>query len=732
MTTRTLLVTLAASLAPLYAQQPAAPATTAQLFTELARPLPSKPTASPEQRAQLMGALALLPQDVSDFAVLTNVGGNLLRLAESGTFPELQVGDLPRELLALDNIALAGTAATPATYALLRHSLVSLSTLSSSMQLAETWAAEARRELADTIIEELLLRADAGMPQPQGASQGVHLPASYSIITCKPGGEGLLQYLYELQLREMRAETPEGVSLVEDAAGFTGIRIDVAKAFHTELEEATRNMAPRRREMLMQQLSQHPIHLLTRLQGNALITALCQDPQDLKLAASPAESLLATDKLAGCDARLGEGLIAAARISPELAAVCRAAHTEPSAHLAAGISAVFTRLAEQEPTNKEVYEKAAAGISFLSNAVQDLTRPVTQPSTLLIWCDGNLHLSATSDALGCSYRPGELRLAAMAEAPQTSLYAESTPMQTGLTPPESRALVDAAFATAEGFALTLAEDERRQANNTLSTIRAFVPELGSIAAAGSTICRGLNGHAALVMDSTLAPLPAVPGAQPGLQAEAPRFALYAGVSERNKLAEGWADLKASAAQLAVKLGAPAEIINLLPITTRQVGNAMSYSITLPFFTQDAVPSVAVTDTGLTLGSSVNLTTLVAESATGTTPFAGGAFALKFAPLAKTLRSLATALDHDAEEAIPAANSEVRLEKESGEAVLVNSPEGPALLCYRSRFTSPEDAADTLSTAAAVFEFASTVAEGLFGTSTVENGQHTLHVEVKMK
>ncbi len=732
MTTRTILLTLAATVAPLYARQPASPAPAAQAFTSLAA-LPAPATATAEQRAQVFNALALLPPNISDAAVLTNVGGNLLKLAESGKLPEFSPGDVPAELLALDNIALASTPATPATYALLQHALVSLSTVQSTLELSEGWTEDARAELRDAIIEELLLRADAATAQPDNAAEGTRIPAGYVILTSRPGEEAMLKECSSLLLADLQGANQPGITPVNEVNGFSGIRMDVTETYKEELDEATKGMAPRRREQLLDELAKHPLHILTRLQGNALIIATCENPQELHLAATPAESLLGTNKLAACDANLGRGMIAASFVSPELANIGSAFHSQPGLHLMGGIGAVFTRLAEAEPANKEAYEKAAAAAAFMGAELQKLTRPVTQPSFMQMWCDGDLHLVATCDAQGCTYAPGALRLASMAAAPETALYVESTPLQTGLTPPDTSAVIDAAFALAEGFALTLDGDDGRKVDNAIGTVKAFAPELRSLAAAGSTICSGLNGQVAFVMDSAYTPIPPVAGAHPGTEAHAPRFALYAGVSDRSKLGSGWEELRTSAAQMAVKLGAPGEIIDFLPITEKQMGAATSYSLTLPFFTQDAVPSIAVTDTGLTLGSSVNLTTQVAQNATGTTPFAGGVFALRFEPLARTLRSLATALDHDAEEAEPVATSNVRLEKDKGVVIAtVGGEDGPTSVFLSTTLAAEDDTADKLSTAAAVFEFASSIAEGMYGSSTIENGTHTLHVRVKMK
>ncbi len=727
MTTRTILLTLAATVAPLYAQQPTAPIAAAQVFTALATP-PLSTAATPVQRAQVFNALALLPADIANVAVLTNVGGNLLRLAESGKLPELSVGDIPAELLALDNIALATAPATPASYALMQRVLVGMSTVDSGLQLAEEWAPHAKDNISDTIIEELLLRADRDSALPEGAAENAHVPASYLILTAKAGKEGMLQECAGLLLSDLRESGKTGVTPVEADNGFSGVRIDVVETYREELDAATQDMAPRRRAQLLEQLAKHPVCLLTRQQGNALIIALCEKPQDIRLAGTPEESVLATNMLAACDPNLGKGMIAAAHVSKELAAIGNELNSRPGINLAHGVSSVFTRLAEADSANKPTYERAAHALQFISGELQGLMRPITQPCTMQMWCDGDLHLTLSGDAQGCNYKEGLLRLTAMADAPATTLYMESTPMQLGVTPPDAEALIDAAFNVAEGFTLTLKGEERTQAEAALATTKSFVPELRALAEAASIIHSGLNGEVAFVLDSVQGQLPKLSAEQPGMaEAAIPRFSLYAGVSDRRQLALGWDALRATAGQVAARLGAAPTIINMLPISARPVGAAMSYSLALPFLTPETLPSLAVTNAGLALGTSANLNLRMVESATGSQPFAGGVFALKFAPLAKTLRSLATAIDPAPEEAVPVASSRVRLENlnDSLTVSLIENAE------TRER-TRLQEAADELSTAAAVFEHASSVAEGVYGASTVENGQHVIRMEIKMK
>ncbi len=738
MTTRSILVAMAVSLAPLYAQQEAAPASVptsaAQVFTALATPAAAQPAATPEQRAQVFNALALLPQDIADFAVLTQLGDNMKKLAACGKLPAMDASCLPPELLALDNAALASTQATPATYALLQHALVVLNTVADSFTLAYGWASEARQELEDTIIEELVQRADALSTLGDNATEGVHLPASYVVFTSKPGEEAVLQEAAKGILQDIQQPNRPGVTVVNDVNGFSGIHMNVVETYKAELEEATSEMAPRRKEQLLQELAKHPVHILVRQQGNALILGLCEDPQELKLAATPAESLLATDKLAACDATLNKGMIAAVHTSPQLAALGNEINIRPTLRMAEGISTVFTKLAEKEPAHKDAYEKAAAAVNLLSGELGKFIRPVTQPGTMQMWCDGDLHLSATGDAQGCSYSPGTLRLAAMADAPATTFYMESTPVHMGLAPADDKSLLEAVFSAAEGFALTLKPEKRPEAEAALQMAKAFIPDLQALAAAGCTMGSGLDGQVAFVLDAAPGMLPQFSATQPGsVHAEIPRMALYAGVKDRSKLGSGWDEALTAAGQVAAKFGLPPTIIHMLPVARTQVGSAMSYSLALPFSLQGVSPSLAVADTGVALGSSPELNTQVVESATGTAPFAGAVFALKFKPLAQTLRSLATALDPTPEEAEPVADSKVKLDIKDDELVaVVGGEDGPTTLFVQGARSDVQEMADKLSTAATIFEYISAMSEGVYGTSTIENGQSTLKVDVKLK
>ncbi len=733
MKTHTTLLMLAASLAPLYAVQPSAAATAAQEFTALANtPAQGGMAATPELRAAVFNALALLPDTISDFAVATAVGDNLTRLARSGVCPELTTDALPAELLALDNIAVATTMATPATYSGVTKAVEYSRTVMTAMEIALNWTLNAHPAAAQIVTQETQLQTQALGHEAANHLQGIELPPTYVVLTCKPGQEGVLQSLYDEFISRTKAEGEDWITPVQDANGFTGARFEPGKRYGASgPAETNADGTPISafEKTLRDEIDKRSYFIMARLQGNALILALCEDPAELKLASSPGDSLLSTNLTSPADVNLGKDMLGMLHVSKELAAVNYAAHNGYVLNLAAIMSKVFIKLGERDVADQTTFRKASHGMEVLAGQFHRFTdRHIQQPTTMQAWSDGDLHLLSTCDAQGCSFRPSELKLAALADEAQTTLYAENTPLHLSTPLPNFNTVAEAALDVAAGVTLTLAENERAQAAGAIATVRQFMPELRAFADAAATMGYGLNGHMAFVLDATHTSLPPIVGAEPDIQADIPRFTFYAQVTNRGQIASGWNALLTAAGQVVSKLGASPMLVNMLPITPTHMGNATSYAIALPFFTQDFVPSLTISDTGLALGSSARLNTQVVQSATGNTPFAGSAFAFKFAPLARSLRSLATAIDPTPEEAEPVASSMIRLMDDDDAAVRAyahTKASTPATAATRQ-----QQAADKLSTAASIFEQLSSVAEGVYGTATIENGLHTLRIKVK--
>ncbi len=727
---RSLLLITAASAAPLLAQQPRLPEPAVQVFSALAAPTAAA-QASAEERAAVFSALALLPQDVSSAYVLCDVGGNIQRLAKHSILLDLRTDEVPAELLAIDNIAFAASAASPATCAFLAALMDKIRTRDAVESMAGAWKNEARAELADTIVQALTEGAMAAAGQLSMSEQALGMPVGYAVVTTKPGAEQALQALYAIALAHLEQAQQPWISRVENENGFCGIRLDLGKKHEQNLAEGIVVDSPEE-QVFAAEMARHKVCILLRIQGNALILAVCEDPQQVQLADTPAQSVLATELMADCDSRLNKGLVMAAHLSPEMEALSQGSAN--ISHLAEGMRAVFRKLAEVDAAHKESYDKAGAAVEPLSHALQALSSASSHPTDVQVWSDGNLHLAATADARGSSYRPGVLRLAALADAPKTAFYAECTPVQRGFSLPGKAALPAAALALAEGVALTLHENRGKQLREGLAAAATIKPELKGIASAALAIGRGLDGQLALVLDSAHGPLPPIAEAPHAPEADIPRLALYAGVSNRSQLLSGWESMKAATRAAAAKLGHNTGAFGMLPLVPTHEGQTTRYQLALPIFTMDTAPSLALSDTGLAVGSSANLTRQMLTSATGTIDFAGAVFAFRLTPLARSLRSLATALDTTPEEAEPAADSKVRLEHgDKGiPSEVLNSEEGPVVAHVSTRLAGQQRLADRLSHAAAILEQASAVARSVYGTSTVEGDKHRIRIDVQLK
>lgn len=96
------------------------------------------------------------------------------------------------------------------------------------------------------------------------------------------------------------------------------------------------------------------------------------------------------------------------------------------------------------------------------------------------------------------------------------------------------------------------------------------------------------------------------GGSPAQMVPVPRIVLSCGVQNRAGLNEGWNLLLHAAEQSLQKLGQDTSFLNELPVTTTASGEAALYTLALPFNCPDMSPTIAVTDSRLTIGSSAAL------------------------------------------------------------------------------------------------------------------------------
>lgn len=308
------------------------------------------------------------------------------------------------------------------------------------------------------------------------------------------------------QFKKYAAEeaTKRGITFTEgDYAGlhWQGLHFDGATLVKF-LEDDREHMTASEIEMaqaVSPGLAGREASILVAMQGNKLIISICTDPaKELKLAKTPQESILATDKVAFADARLDK--------NPDLLFYVDKKFQE----------ALSAEIASQLGGGKITLPGINA--DTLVNSYVDMLKMV-QPAAVtgILWQDKGIHAEMAYGQDKTINPNATLKLAAMADLPSTILYGESISTQAGLK--TSQAYVGHSLRQlASAFAL---------------------PELATLWQGVETITEGLHGDMAVIVDNQ-GTLPADMVPAPELaQLQVPRIGFYASVQNRDSILAGW-------------------------------------------------------------------------------------------------------------------------------------------------------------------------------------------------
>lgn len=740
---RTTLLLMAATAAPLYAQQ-AAPME--QVFTTLAATAET-PAASLAQRAAALPALAVIPDNCEIAVTFSHIGDMAGKMAEAGMFGKLDE-PLPQEILNFDSVAIAATSGTTEALVKTFYPLSSEGSGNGSLLslLSEAWTSQADAAYAPVIKDEMnKARTAAWESMLKNLGENGHLSPIYVALTAKPGQEGLMQQWYTMAVSSLMSNADEemGVSAVDGE--FMGLRFQLKDTIEIDEEYDDKED-----KAVKANLAQHNVYLLFKMQGKALVCIICEDPAEIRLAQTPEDSLLASDKLAFCDANIDKPILHASYVTPEISNIWNECQLAPYRLSARTVETIFSSLARLGGENQNAFTKAAEGLHQLAELfLEKLPYKETQPSAAQVWLDGrNLkaEISCTAPE-GAAYLPGQLQLTGMAEKPGVILYAEGTcgTYASHAALPPASDLADKAMDVARGAILSLKTEEQDKASAFLSMVSPFLPDATQLATTLVSICQGLGNSNALVLDSA-GSIPPVLGGKPGNTIAMPRLSFYAGVKDRAKLSAGWDSILGIAGNVATRLGTDPAVIQMLPIVPKVDGNTASYSVALPWFTPDMAPNVTLNDTGFTMGSSADLNGQVLASATGSFAFEGTVFNLQFAPLATTLRGIAQLMQEKAdsekaaeeaalEEATPVAEAPAEDAGDAGNIADAPSDDADALAEEEEDYEeedysnweyyepSPaERTADNARQAADAAEWVARYANNMSATHTISKGR----------
>lgn len=605
MTMRHTLLLLAATAAPLYAQQDTAalPAPAQEAPAAGETPAAAQParTAAPDsrldRRVNALPALALMPADVD----MVTATGNL-----SPIFGSILPINLPSHL----SIAIGSSGITTD---ILLQALNSTNLITSENET-----------LFNTLLKTL------------GPVRDQKIAPAYIILNFDDQ-DSLGQ---TPTFPEYLAEDPDMSIYCTPAEinGFTGVKFDLTAWVKDSLQEEEEALTPESKAWL-EALQGRSLYVMSRQEGISRVLAIAEDPAELKLAATPAESVLATDKIAEADST-PDGLLLFCYAGPQACQrTARLSQETFIAQLSALLNPQLTVRQDASEAEKEAIQKARQGFEFLKNAYLNLKpESIIHPCTIKLWYDGtsiwdggSIHWEQKSDAGKAHFEQAPQRLVQQSQDPMTALYLESTACKVEGAPTATE-LLTACEQLAAGLAVGSQEGtsgiNSAELKQALALYQMFKPQLLKVGEGLGILQEGLGNSAALVVKAQ--PDPQFPAAA----------ACYAPVTNGAKLTEGWKLILDTVTTATIAFGGNTNILPVLSATGQEIQGGHSYTIALPNNTPACTPTVFVTENALVLSSTPELSTELEQTATGTQTFSGVRLTLNLEPTALIARSVA--------------------------------------------------------------------------------------------
>ncbi len=665
MNIRATLLFLAATTLPAIAQHPV-PVPQAQ---EAAVTSPAD-SISPEllnRRAQVLNSLALLPADIGDFVTLANLGENLTRLAFHSTSRYFTVDDIDEKLLGIDNVTIASSRANAESYAALATLLANFYVLRELEMPLTEWGTHLSKTASHTVLSSVLRHARTVMGSLSSLVEQVDIRPVYAVVSCKPGCNLLLRGMHTEMLTNFQyaARCDDAFEVVRNIKGFSGLRIDKSAILMDEfdLSRMSRDLlgraersAPSRQysQAIGMEITEGDIYLLTKVQGNSLMVVLCDNPEEIHLPDSPAESLLATDMVAEADDKLDKGLFALAHVSNDL---LEATGVNTETHIRGignAVESLFTTLSSRDKANKAAYEKAAAGARLWVSQLAPWFRKGTQPLTLHAWFDEDLHLSMSADSLGISFEQQPMRHLKLGLIRSTAAYVVKTPCRFATPPPSLTHLSAGAVDIIRGVRQTMnAEDqlcvapitevdssrglgavlEKRLPQYAENLHAESASDIVGFAQAISRMLEALDGNAAFIINTKPAQLPPVLGGENGYTV--PTVALSLGISNQAAVDKAWISGYLALNSLAFNMGdgSPA-------ITHQCLDGNKGDAFTLSPLNQNFTFTTRMNEKSFVFSNCVDMAEYLAEDDAESESFAGILFMVHPQLLAQSLRDFA--------------------------------------------------------------------------------------------
>lgn len=446
----------------------------------------------------------------------------------------------------------------------------------------------------------------------------------------------------EAEFAEMIAETPEdeGVSLeAVEAKGMKGVRITVKP----EIEDI----------LNVKGLAGRSICLLSKVDGTTLTTVICENPEAITFAESPATSLAAAPAMKNAAAEASSPVFAQMFFSPTLMNKAYELDRQCFLALGDGVKAFLSccmGCPDQPAETNEVLKGGQAAVDVLVSKLSSLyNRPVTKPAIVQFWGgDKSYHAMLSCDSMGLTFEPVPFKLQSKAHAENTVFAMECSPItwNTGAgTPFFDDALEGAAKQITDVVRLFMDDTCAAGMDACCAKLPEYAPMIEKAMKGGISITEGLSANSSCgVLLDVGGELPVLADAEPGNAVPMPRLAFVTGVSDRAKLAAGWQAIWESAGETLTKLGMDPAMLNLLPLASSEQNGVGTHVISIPGANAALSPNVTVSNTAFVAGTSTALNAELEQCYSGTAgnPSAGWTCTVQLAPLA---RAAAAAADY---------------------------------------------------------------------------------------
>lgn len=689
------LAALAMSVGAICTPADAKPVSAEDIYTAMQQPAKVEEVDLAKRQAALP-ALGYLPAGTDAYVAVAHVGQHISRALADEMLLDQPVEAAPPELVALESMALTMSEGSASAMRLLIPMLAG----EQNMDI-EDWIAEANPGDAEQ-MRAVLDQALRGQHQKamDAFQQQWQMKPIYAVVTVKKGQEKMVEEWSKMIVSIILATHANTATPVQHGE-FIGVKIAHPMGPHAALRECC---------------------VMTKHSGTALVVAICAKPEDISLPGSVEESALASPRLSSCDAGTDD-LFMVSYGSADFAKTVQEAGFSGIVRDAEVVRLIFESLGAADASRKEAFDKAAAGVGVLMAQVNAIGgAEIKQESVMLCRLNAQeFTMEYSEDAAEASYEPGSLRFVSQVADAANIFYCESTPYRAKAAGAAVGQILPALLDVGKGYALTLREEKKEEAELQLKLVEQLVPELTQLGQALSTVNAGLGQGGAVLMDSA-GSLPALFGGTKGNRVAMPRLAYCRPVTNRANLTRGWNEILGAMGGIAGKLFGSPMLVQALAFPSKQVGDAISYSLYMPICTEHMIPNVTVSDKFFVAGTSSAYNEKLVSAGTGSTPFCGSVFSLNPESLASTLRGIADAY----RARIPAEEEAVPM------AQVGDDDAAPPAAAEHKPTSQLEDVSETLEELATMAELAASVAESVHGTITIDNGRRTLRTTVRLQ